>query len=89
MSLIQALSEEKLIYERSSTKPVYINLAIHTIRRIREEVPGGSQQILPFKQKVRTLSHEAVLGGPKATCTSFTVNRSSKLPSVPDKFNGR
>jgi len=68
-------------------KSVYVNLAIHTIRRLRDEIPGGSQLTSPNKNPL-TMSHEAVLGGAKATCTSYTVKRSGRLPSVPDKLTG-
>lgn len=68
-------------------KTVYVSFAVAVIRRLRDEIPCDGQTA--HSSNLRRLSHEAVLGGPKATCTSFTVNRSGKMPQVPKRFNGK
>uniref|UniRef100_A0A673AK36 Exonuclease domain-containing protein n=1 Tax=Sphaeramia orbicularis TaxID=375764 RepID=A0A673AK36_9TELE len=68
-----ALDEEKLVYERSSSKNIYLNVAVNTLKKLRSKSkePG-------LLAKKRAQSHEEVLGGRLAATTSFTVNRMGK-----------
>ncbi|XP_060072310.1 RNA exonuclease 1 homolog [Ylistrum balloti] len=80
--------EETAVYKRASSKTVYLNIAVNTIKRLRTEQPGPSSSKKP-KQTVFQLSHEQILGGKNATKTTFTVNRSgggSKLQE--ENFKG-
>lgn len=37
LSLFQALDEEKLVYERSSSKNIYLNVAVNTLKKLRSK----------------------------------------------------
>ncbi|XP_029904918.1 RNA exonuclease 1 homolog [Myripristis murdjan] len=76
-----ALDEERLVYERSSSKNIYLNVAVNTLKKLRSK--GGCSSSQATKAPVlatskRVLSHEEVLGGRLAATTSFTVNRMGK-----------
>ena len=92
MTVLQVLEEEKSIYERSSSKSIYLNLAVHTLRRLREEttttVTTTTTTTLSPTKNPNSVSHEAVLGGLKASQTSFTVHRCGKQASPPSSFSG-
>lgn len=90
--MLQAVEEEKSVYERSSSKPIYLNLAVHALRRLREETTTATDTFTacsyfsPTKNP-NSVSHEVILGGPKACQTSFTVHRSGKFTSPPSCFS--
>ncbi|XP_054901824.1 RNA exonuclease 1 homolog isoform X2 [Poeciliopsis prolifica] len=76
-----ALDEEKLVYDRSSSKNIYLNVAVNTLKKLRGKSSSSSSPVkkdsgLAAKRKAQ--SHEEVLGGRLAATTSFTVNRSGK-----------
>ncbi|XP_053155860.1 RNA exonuclease 1 homolog isoform X2 [Hemicordylus capensis] len=73
----KALSEEKVAYERSTSRNIYLNVAVNTLKKLRSLLPGPSQGALKTNRKV--VSHEAMLGGKLAAKTSFTLNRSASL----------
>ncbi|KAM3619134.1 uncharacterized protein V6R79_003554 [Siganus canaliculatus] len=77
-----ALDEEKLVYERSSSKNIYLNVAVNTLKKLRSKSSSGRSPA-PSKDSGsagnrRAQSHEDVLGGRLAATTSFTVNRMGK-----------
>lgn len=93
---MQAVEEEKSVYERTSSKSIYLNLAVHTLRRLREESPAtttagtttaATSTLSPTKNP-NSVSHELILAGPKATQTSFSVHRCGKQSSPPSSFSG-
>uniref|UniRef100_A0A3Q3KJK1 Exonuclease domain-containing protein n=1 Tax=Monopterus albus TaxID=43700 RepID=A0A3Q3KJK1_MONAL len=63
-----ALDEEKLVYERSSSKNIYLNVAVNTLKKLRNKSIANR----------KAQSHEDVLGGRLAATTSFTINRMGK-----------
>ncbi|XP_067369916.1 RNA exonuclease 1 homolog isoform X2 [Channa argus] len=76
-----ALDEEKLVYERSSSKNIYLNVAVNTLKKLRSKSstclsPVTKEPALVANRKAQ--SHEEVLGGRLAATTSFTVNRMGK-----------
>uniref|UniRef100_A0A665WS00 Exonuclease domain-containing protein n=1 Tax=Echeneis naucrates TaxID=173247 RepID=A0A665WS00_ECHNA len=76
-----ALDEEKLVYERSSSKNIYLNVAVNTLKKLRSKSsscpsPVTKEPGLVANKKAQ--SHEEVLGGRLAATTSFTVNRMGK-----------
>ncbi|CAL8306782.1 unnamed protein product [Lota lota] len=76
-----ALDEEKVVYDRSSSKNIYLNVAVNTLKKLRSK--SGPSQAPPPKAvgsapHRRTMSHEEVLGGRLAATTSFTLNRMGK-----------
>ncbi|KAG7279407.1 hypothetical protein CRUP_024226, partial [Coryphaenoides rupestris] len=76
-----ALDEEKVVYDRSSSKNIYLNVAVNTLKKLRSK--GSPSPTPPPKaagsaSNRRTMSHEEVLGGRLAATTSFTVNRMGK-----------
>ncbi|XP_069574175.1 RNA exonuclease 1 homolog [Brachyistius frenatus] len=76
-----ALDEEKLVYERSSSKNIYLNVAVNTLKKLRGKSssrPSAVTKDAGLVAKRRALSHEEVLGGRLAATTSFTVNRMGK-----------
>uniref|UniRef100_A0A8C7YEI3 REX1, RNA exonuclease 1 homolog n=1 Tax=Oryzias sinensis TaxID=183150 RepID=A0A8C7YEI3_9TELE len=76
-----ALDEEKVVYERSSSKNIYLNVAVNTLKKLRGKSscgPSSASKVSGLGAKRRAQSHEEVLGGRLAVTTSFTVNRSGK-----------
>uniref|UniRef100_A0A8C6V706 REX1, RNA exonuclease 1 homolog n=1 Tax=Neogobius melanostomus TaxID=47308 RepID=A0A8C6V706_9GOBI len=75
------LDEEKVVYERSSSKNIYLNVAVNTLKKLRSKsnpsTSVNSRPQGPIANK-RAQSHEEVLGGRLAATTSFTVNRKGK-----------
>ncbi|XP_061594770.1 RNA exonuclease 1 homolog [Cololabis saira] len=75
------LDEEKMVYDRSSSKNIYLNVAVNTLKKLRNKTtscpPAASKQP-GLAAKRRPQSHEEVLGGRLAATTSFTMNRSGK-----------
>ncbi|XP_019953938.2 RNA exonuclease 1 homolog [Paralichthys olivaceus] len=75
------LDEEKLVYERSSSKNIYLNVAVNTLKKLRSKSSSCPSPVtkdpgvLPNR---KAQSHEEVLGGRLAATTSFTVNRMGK-----------
>lgn len=73
-----ALDEEKLVYERSSGKNIYLNVAVNTLKKLRSKSSAGPSPVTKepgSAAKRKAQSHEEVLGGRLAATTSFTVNR--------------
>ncbi|XP_059197612.1 RNA exonuclease 1 homolog [Centropristis striata] len=76
-----ALDEEKLVYDRSSSKNIYLNVAVNALKKLRSKSSSGPPPVPKDAGSVgyrRAQSHEEVLGGRLAATTSFTVNRSGK-----------
>ncbi|XP_044056324.1 RNA exonuclease 1 homolog [Siniperca chuatsi] len=76
-----ALDEEKLVYERSSSKNIYLNVAVNTLKKLRSKSSSCASPVTKDPGSVanrRAQSHEEVLGGRLAATTSFTVNRMGK-----------
>lgn len=74
----KALSEEKIVYDRSSSRNIYLNVAVNTVKKLRSLAPGSPSSMTSPGNK-KTISHEAVLGGKLAAKTSFSLNRSVSL----------
>ncbi|NWU50859.1 REXO1 exonuclease, partial [Dromas ardeola] len=74
----KALSEEKVAYERSTSRNIYLNVAVNTLKKLRSLVPNSPSSTNKASNK-KVVSHEAVLGGKLAAKTSFTLNRSGSL----------
>ncbi|NWR80239.1 REXO1 exonuclease, partial [Centropus unirufus] len=74
----KALSEEKMAYERSTSRNIYLNVAVNTLKKLRSLVPNSPASTNKTSNK-KVVSHEAVLGGKLAAKTSFTLNRSGSL----------
>ncbi|XP_063003242.1 RNA exonuclease 1 homolog isoform X2 [Elgaria multicarinata webbii] len=74
----KALAEEKLAYERSTSRNIYLNVAVNTLKKLRSLLPSPSQDSRKFSNR-KLVSHEAMLGGKLAARTSFTLNRTTSL----------
>uniref|UniRef100_A0A8C9F950 Exonuclease domain-containing protein n=1 Tax=Pavo cristatus TaxID=9049 RepID=A0A8C9F950_PAVCR len=74
----KALAEEKVAYERSTSRNIYLNVAVNTLKKLRSLVPNSPSSTNKTSNK-KVVSHEAVLGGKLAAKTSFTLNRSGSL----------
>ncbi|NXX49879.1 REXO1 exonuclease, partial [Tricholaema leucomelas] len=74
----KALAEEKVAYERSSSRNIYLNVAVNTLKKLRSLLPSSPASAAKTSNK-KVVSHEAVLGGRLAARTSFTLNRSGSL----------
>ncbi|NXG05665.1 REXO1 exonuclease, partial [Sakesphorus luctuosus] len=74
----KALAEEKVAYERSTSRNIYLNVAVNTLKKLRSLVPNSPSSTHKTSNK-KVVSHEAVLGGKLAAKTSFTLNRSGNL----------
>ncbi|XP_068599709.1 RNA exonuclease 1 homolog [Brachionichthys hirsutus] len=76
-----ALDEEKLAYERSSSKNIYLNVAVNTLKKLRGRTspcPSPAAMGPGLVSNRRAQSHEEVLGGRLAATTSFTLNRKGR-----------
>uniref|UniRef100_A0A8C8UC91 Exonuclease domain-containing protein n=1 Tax=Peromyscus maniculatus bairdii TaxID=230844 RepID=A0A8C8UC91_PERMB len=72
----KALKEEKVAYERSSSKNIYLNVAVNTLKKLRGLVPNTVPSLSKASGR-RVVSHEVVLGGRLAAKTSFSLSRPS------------
>ena len=88
MCVFQALLEEKSVCARASNKKIYLNVAINTLKKLRDEVVRSSdssdQELKSPTKNPLALSHAAVLDGARAANTKFTLKRSGgqiKLPA--------
>ncbi|XP_029939486.1 RNA exonuclease 1 homolog [Salarias fasciatus] len=76
-----ALDEEKLVYDRSNSKKIYLNLAVNTLKKLRNQSSSTSPPATNspgYYSKKKPQSHQDVLGGRLAATTSFTLNRRGK-----------
>ncbi|XP_075529336.1 uncharacterized protein LOC142560840 [Dermacentor variabilis] len=95
----KALSEEKQTYDRSSSKTVYLNVAVNTLKRLRREVAqeGGvssagsgssgtaaTAAAAPVQTSNRVVSHEMVLQGARAARTSFSIEKNRYRKPPPE-----
>eukprot|EP00071_Canis_lupus_P029419 XP_022262976.1 RNA exonuclease 1 homolog isoform X1 [Canis lupus familiaris] len=78
----KALNEEKVAYDRSPSKNIYLNVAVNTLKKLRGLVPSSVPGLNKTSGR-RVVSHEMVLGGKLATKTSFSLSRPSS-PRVED-----
>ncbi|XP_027438035.2 RNA exonuclease 1 homolog isoform X2 [Zalophus californianus] len=78
----KALNEEKVAYDRSPSKNIYLNVAVNTLKKLRGLVPSSAPGLNKSGGR-RVVSHEMVLGGKLATKTSFSLSRPSS-PRVGD-----
>lgn len=58
---LQALSEEKVAYERSTSRNIYLNVAVNTLKKLRSLVPN-SPSSANSTYRVRGLVTAALLG---------------------------
>lgn len=79
-----ALEEEKVVYDRSSSKNIYLNVAVNTLKKLRNRSTPASPatKTPPLSMNRKAQSHEEVLGGRLAATTSYTINRSGKQQDV-------
>ncbi|MBW03076.1 RNA exonuclease 1, partial [Eschrichtius robustus] len=78
----EALNEEKVAYDRSPSKNIYLNVAVNTLKKLRGLGPGTGPGLNKPSGR-RVVSHEVVLGGKLAAKTSFSLSRPSS-PRVED-----
>ncbi|XP_053317741.1 RNA exonuclease 1 homolog [Spea bombifrons] len=72
----KALEEEKVVYGRSSSRNIYLNVAVNTLKKLRNQCQGTKQPAVKITNK-KAVSHESMLGGKLAAKTSFSMQRSS------------
>ncbi|XP_055463710.1 RNA exonuclease 1 homolog [Psammomys obesus] len=72
----KALNEEKVAYDRSPSKNIYLNVAVNTLKKLRGLVPNTVPNLSKASGR-RVVSHEVVLGGKLAAKTSFSLSRPS------------
>ncbi|XP_032821901.2 RNA exonuclease 1 homolog isoform X1 [Petromyzon marinus] len=70
----RALAEEKVAMERSSSKAIYVNVAVNVLKKLRSQGNPSPTRAPAMSLSRRPLSHEAVLGGKMAAKASFTMN---------------
>ncbi|XP_058393584.1 RNA exonuclease 1 homolog [Diceros bicornis minor] len=78
----KALNEEKVAYDRSPSKNIYLSVAVNTLKKLRGLGPSAAPALHKSGGR-RVVSHEAVLGGKLAAKTSFSLSRPSS-PRVED-----
>lgn len=69
---VQAVDEEKALYDRSTRRQVYLNLCVNAIKKLRDMTPLES----PSPVKTETATQEAVT----KTLSSGAVLVSTKSP---------
>ncbi|XP_063146821.1 RNA exonuclease 1 homolog isoform X2 [Candoia aspera] len=74
----KALAEEKVVYDRSTSRNIYLNVAVNTLKKLRTLFPNPSQNVQKTSNR-KVVSHEAMLGGKLAARTSYTLNRSTSV----------
>ncbi|MEE6487393.1 hypothetical protein FKM82_014881 [Ascaphus truei] len=74
----KALAEEKVVYDRSTSRNIYLNVAVNTLKKLRGHVPSSAAASTKSVNK-KTVSHESVLGGKRAVTTSFSLQRCSTI----------
>jgi RNA exonuclease 1 len=88
---LQALMEEKIVYDRSSNKNIYLNVAVNMVKKLRDEISkssdGSDQEMKSPTKNPNAMSHASVLGGARAAKTRFTMNRSGRI-KVPEHLTG-
>ncbi|XP_034975136.2 RNA exonuclease 1 homolog [Zootoca vivipara] len=72
----KALAEEKVVYDRSTSRNIYLNVAVNTLKKLRSALPSPAHNDRRLGNR-KLVSHEAMLGGKLAAKTSFTLNRSA------------
>ncbi|XP_069596746.1 RNA exonuclease 1 homolog [Ranitomeya imitator] len=72
----KALEEEKMVYSRSSSRNIYLNVAVNTLKKLRSQ---GSEKKTAFPKVAnkKVVSHESILGGKLAAKISFSMQRSN------------
>ncbi|KAJ8040486.1 RNA exonuclease 1-like [Holothuria leucospilota] len=80
----KALAEEKEVYDRASSRSIYLNLSVNTLKRLRRD--GTTPQPAASSSNRFAVSHQAVLGGKAATLTTYTLHRN--YPQKSQKLEG-
>lgn len=93
-----ALEEEKNAYNRSLNKTVYLNVAVNTLKRLRNKRPiidiDSKDNLESKRSKLneansnKVISHEFVLGGPKAIKTSFSIEKKKVIKIEENDIRG-
>ncbi len=83
----QGLKEEKSVYERASSRNIYLNLSVNTLKRLRSAQTDTQDKVTSPTSK-GSISHEAVIGGKAATQHTFTLNRSHQSPAQQQQYEG-
>ncbi|XP_014025069.2 RNA exonuclease 1 homolog isoform X1 [Salmo salar] len=89
MAFQMALEEEKVVYDRSSSKNIYLNVAVNSLKKLRSKSSSPNSLVAMNPAVVgnrKSQSHEEVLGGRLAAKTSFTINRTGKQQA--EKLSG-
>ncbi|XP_051893991.1 RNA exonuclease 1 homolog isoform X2 [Pristis pectinata] len=85
MAYDKALSEENTVYQRSTSRTVYLNVAVNTLKKLRSQsdaISSPTRKTSNVSTNKKMQSHETLLGGKLAMKTSFTLNRSGKQEDV-------
>ncbi|EDL18975.1 mCG119437 [Mus musculus] len=72
----KALNGEKVAYDLSSSKNIYLNVAVNILKKLRGLAPNTMLNLSKASGR-RVVSHEVVLGGKLAAKTSFSLNSPS------------
>ncbi|XP_033636356.1 RNA exonuclease 1 homolog [Asterias rubens] len=84
----QGLKEEKSVYERASSRNIYLNLSVNTLKRLRSAQTTDTPDKVTSPTSKGSISHEAVIGGKAATQHTFTLNRSHQSTAQLPKYEG-
>ncbi|XP_057345628.1 RNA exonuclease 1 homolog isoform X2 [Manis pentadactyla] len=74
----RALTEEKVAYDRSPSKNIYLSVAVNALKRLRGLAPGPMPGVSKASSR-KVVSHEVILGGKLAAKTSFSLSHPSSL----------
>ncbi|XP_018109979.1 RNA exonuclease 1 homolog isoform X2 [Xenopus laevis] len=72
----KALFEEKGVYSRSTSRNIYLNVAVNTLKKLRNQGPSNKASSSKSMNK-KAVSHESILGGKLAAKNSFSVKSNS------------
>ncbi|XP_068089964.1 RNA exonuclease 1 homolog isoform X3 [Hyperolius riggenbachi] len=73
----KALEEEKGVYSRSSSRNIYLNVAVNTLKKLRnQESSNKSNKVTSQKVNKKGISHKSVLEGKLTVKNSSSVQNS-------------
>ena len=69
----QALDEEKVVYERSSSKNIYLNVAVNTLKKLRSNITTPSSPVASTSRAIRPLCASLRDDGVNSACVCVSA----------------
>ncbi|XP_037086863.1 RNA exonuclease 1 homolog isoform X2 [Pollicipes pollicipes] len=82
----KALEEEQAVYNRSPSRRVYVNLAVGSVKRLRDAAAAGALRthggVTAGPVPNRTVSHLDILAGKGGASGSWSIERNKKVDEI-------